>query len=130
MNRERTERSKAMRTWILCADNLCAKIFLKSTSIDELKLYRTIFCPQKLLRDLKTEKFKSFIRYVSDEIEIACGAGTETQLVLCAEKKILKEFHRQFSSQVRSAVVATIEQNLCEASPGSMTNRLIEECAV
>ena len=103
-----------MRTWILCADNLCAKIFVKRTDEDRARLYYTIPGPRRNSRS--RQNTKEFIRYVADEIELACGAGTDSQLILCAEKEMLSHFCKRFSGQVKGVLVGTVEQDLCNAS--------------
>ena len=90
-----------MRAWILCADNLCAKIFMKKSPNDEPSLCRTIPLPSL---PASTHKIKNFVRYVVEEIEIACGAGTESRLILCAESDLLTQYLNQLSPAVGGSV--------------------------
>ena len=98
-----------MRTWILCADNLCAKLFVRKSPDDETNLCRTIPYPPKT-------RLKKFIHYVVEEIELACGAGTESKLILCAESEILSEYMKQISPYVEGSIIGTVDRNLCHVS--------------
>ena len=69
-----------------------------------------------------------FAQYLAEEIEIACGCGTDSRLVVCAERKVLKELRKRLSRQVQQVIVGTVEQNLCQASPGVVTDRLSDLC--
>ena len=71
-----------MRTWILCADKLCAKLFMKKSPQDEACLCRTISCPKTSKNSHQKKELSEFAHYVAEEIEIACGAGTDSRLVL------------------------------------------------
>ena len=94
-----------MKTWILRADTLCAQIFLKTSPEAEACLCRTIPCQKKLQKSSRKKDLQKFAHYVAEEIELACGAGTESQLVLCAEGELLKELRRQFSDEVKQVIV-------------------------
>ena len=117
-----------MRTWILCADHLCAKILTKSNTDSEACLYRTI-CRRKKNKKSNIEKdFRNFVHYIAEEIETACGAGTLGPLILCADRNVLKEFRKHFSLQVRQVILGSIEENLCHVTPKMISNRLADLC--
>ncbi len=120
-----------MRMWILCADNLGAKIFLKNSPEDEACLCHTIPYPMKKSKSKYKETPREFIQYVVEEIEIACGSETGSGLILCADSKILTEYFKQFSQTVKSSLVGTIDRNLFHVSPEhvSRSTRSIHERA-
>ena len=91
-------RGSIMRIWIVYADDKEAKIFLKKDPTGEPCLCRTIRC-----------KSKNFIRYVSEEMEIACGAGTDARLILQVKKNMLSRFKKQLSDQVRGAMIDAVD---------------------
>jgi hypothetical protein len=105
-----------MRIWILCANQTGAEIFLKKTPVDEPCLCRTI--PYKKNSKSKRKKVQDFIQYVNEEMEIACGAGTDARLIVCAKKKLLTNFKKHLSDQVRDAIIETFEM---DSYPGAKT---------
>ncbi|MDR3606622.1 MAG: hypothetical protein P4M08_04480 [Oligoflexia bacterium] len=101
------------RTWIVCADDCRAKLFVKKGPCEQACLCRTIPRPNEALNE--------FVHYVVEEIEVACGEGTESGLILCGENEILAEYIKQLSDSVRGSVIGTIERNLCDASPEAIS---------
>jgi len=119
-----------VRTWILCVDDLCAKILTKKTKDDGASLCRTIRNSKRFKVSKSGKIFSHFASYVAEEIEIACGAGTETYLILCAENKVLQELLKHFSTQVKQAIVGTVEKNLCQLTPSVVEDYVADRCPV
>jgi protein required for attachment to host cells len=119
-----------MKTWILCADNLCAEIFMKNSPQDTPHLCYTIPVSKpthqsKLSPKSKTKNSnKKFVRYIAEEIEVACGAGTDSQLIICAEKEMLSKFLDVLSINVKQSLIGTIAQDLCGISESRLSSSL------
>lgn len=108
-----------MRTWILCADTLCAKIYQMKAPSDDAHLAYTIPCPKK---GRSSRNIQGFIRELSELVEIACGAGTESQLILCAEPKLLSKIYKLLSAAVKGVVIGRVEKDLCLASSEAISD--------
>ena len=121
-----------MKTWILCADNLCAEIFLKNDPQDKPHLCYTIPVSNIASQSQSKSKIKSksknsnkkFVRYVAEELEVACGAGTDSQLIICAEKEMLSKFMDVLSVTVKQSLIGTIAEDLCRISENRLSNSL------
>jgi protein required for attachment to host cells len=126
-----------MKTWILCADNLCAEIFMKNGPQDMPHLCYTIPVSKpshqsKLKPKSKTkskDSNKKFVRYIAEEIEVACGAGTDSQLIICAEKEMLSKFLDVLSINVKQSLIGTIAQDLCGISESGLSTS-IQTCLI
>jgi protein required for attachment to host cells len=115
-----------MKTWILCADNLCAEIFMKNSPQDTPHLCYTIPVskPAHQSKSKSKNSNKKFVRYIAEEIEVACGAGTDSQLIICAEKEMLSKFLDVLSINVKQSLIGTIAQDLCGSSESRLSNSL------
>ena len=106
-----------MRTWILCLDSWCAKIFMRKQDADDAHLFNVI--PRREVDQSSKEVLNDgiqFIRYVADEIEVACGSGTDSQLIICAEDEVLSKVMPALSSSVRSSIIGLLARDLCFTS--------------
>jgi protein required for attachment to host cells len=123
-----------MKTWILCADNLCAQIFMKNSPQDTPHLCYTIPASNVTPAKSKSSQPKSqpksknsnkkFVRYVAEEIEVACGAGTDSKLIICAEKEMLSKFMDILSLNVKQSLIGTIAEDLCGTSEYLLSSSL------
>jgi protein required for attachment to host cells len=114
-----------MKTWILCADNLCAEIFMKNGPQDTPHLcYKIPVSKPTDQSKSKSKTNKKFVRYIAEEIEIACGAGTDSQLIICAEKEMLSKFLDVLSINVKQSLIGTIAEDLCGISESRLSNSL------
>jgi len=113
-----------MKTWILCADNLCAEIFMKNSPQDTPHLCYTIPASNVTPQSKSKNSNKKFVRYIAEEIEVACGAGTDSQLIICAEKEMLSKFLDVLSINVKQSLIGTIAQDLCGISESRLSNSL------
>ncbi len=87
-----------MNAWILFADPLRAKIFFKKDSRSPAILYRTI-------TRRKPKPTASFLKYVAEEIDLACGAGTRNELIVCGKRSLLPRLVASLSPEARSHLV-------------------------
>jgi hypothetical protein len=84
-----------MNAWILCADPLRAKIFFKKNVHSPATLYRTI-------TRRKPRATASYVKYLAEEIDLACGAGTQSQLIVCGKRSLLDHLVARLSPEARS----------------------------
>lgn len=105
-----------MKTWILCADPLCAKILMKNNDRDEARLCYTI--PAQSLALDSGQLDKKFVRYIAEEVDLACGAGTDSQLIICAESSLLAQILTSLNEGTRKCLVGIIGKDLCYAPLG------------
>jgi hypothetical protein len=89
-----------MKTWILCVEKGSANVFAQDGKNQAPRLCYT-------LNSSHRSKNK-FLKYVAEEMELACGCGTCNELVVRGEKDILKKLTDLFSYEVRSSIRSAI----------------------
>jgi len=84
------------KTWTLCLDKNSAKIFVRDERNQTDQLCYTI--------DSSIQPKTSFLKYIAEEMELACGWGTNNNLVVRGEQNIVKKITKLFSYEVRSSI--------------------------
>lgn len=87
-----------MKTWILVAASTSAAVFLFDSVTQSLYLSRNI-------KGRRFGRLNRFAKYLCEEVEIACGAGTDASLILCGEAQILDQIQFGLSESIRSVVL-------------------------
>jgi hypothetical protein len=90
-----------MNAWILFADPLCAKIFFKKDNRSPAVLYR------KITRR-KPKPTEIFLKYVAEEIDLACGAGTRNELIVLGKRPLVSRLVAKLGPEARSHLVHAI----------------------
>ncbi len=89
-----------MKTWILCIDQAVANVFARDDKDGATKLCYTLNSSHR--------SKKKFLKYVAEEMELACGCGTSNDLVVCGEQDILKKLIDLCSHEVRTSIRSAV----------------------
>ncbi len=89
----------ATTTWILRADRGKGRILVRRGSSGPELLYRLV------VRRTGEGSLERFTRYLARELELACGAGTESRLDLRAPKVVALKVRKRLSDQVAQRLV-------------------------
>jgi hypothetical protein len=110
-----------MKTWIFCAETGHAKVF--RTSED----HGLQFCSEVVTDPGERRKFS---RYLADEIEIACGGGTDCRFLICGDPALVNSVCQCLSDGVRKLIIGIVPKNVTRESFESLrdrTSKLIEK---
>lgn len=94
-------------TWVLCANEAGGKLYQCRNLDDGLKFYRDLS---------PSEASKDFVRYLAEELEVACGSGTDSRLILCANDGFLDSIVRSLSPLAREAIIGLVHEDLYDLS--------------
>jgi hypothetical protein len=87
-----------MKTWILCLDKQSANVFTRDANHGSARLCYT-------LKSSHRSK-ASFLKYIAEEMELACGAGTNNDLIVIGEQDLVDRITRLFSWEVKNSLRA------------------------
>lgn len=96
-----------MKTWILCVDQLGAKLYWRSGAKDPAHFWMQIPYPS-------TEE--TYIQYIARMTQETCASDSRSCLIVCAEPPILKAICRYFNPATQSRIIGSISCNLCHVS--------------
>ena len=89
-----------MKTWILCIDRAVANVFARDGKDGPTRLCYTL--------DSTHRSKHRFLKYIAEEMELACGCGTSNDLIVCGEQDMLQKLTNLFSHEVRSSIRGAI----------------------
>ena len=110
-----------MKTWIFCAESHSAKVFRTSEDRELQYCSDVVTVPGERRR---------FSRYLADEIEIACGGGTDSRFMICGDPTLINNVCQCLSDGVRGLIIGIVPQNVVDMPVGSLrecTSKLIEK---
>jgi hypothetical protein len=89
---------RTMKTWILCIEKQYAKVFARDEKNGQARLCYTLNSSHR--------SKNHFLKYIAEEMELACGVGTSNDLIVEGEKEAVKKITELFSHEVRSSIRA------------------------
>ncbi len=95
-----------MKTWILVAAATGATVYLYDSINQRLQFSRKIKSPY-LTKTItgNDSRQESFAQYLADEMDVACGTGTNATFALFGDSDMLSAVLRNLSQQTRSVLV-------------------------
>ena len=96
-----------MKILIFCAEASYAKVF---RTFHELGLTP---CSDVIAR---LGERRRFCRYLADEIEPACGSGTESRFLICGDPSLVSDVCQCLNDRVRSLIIGIVPHKLTTMS--------------
>ncbi len=95
-----------MNAWIMLIDPLRTSVFRASTSKKELT-FSTVIKNTGTFSSLEDTKKISddFAHYIAEEIEIACGCGTNSALIISGDTNDVQKVCKCLSSSAKSNII-------------------------
>jgi hypothetical protein len=84
------------KTWIVCIENKSAQIFARDEKKGADQLCYTINSSHR--------SKNGFLKYIAEEMELACGWGTNNNLVIQGEQGLVKRITELCSYEVRGSI--------------------------
>ena len=96
-----------MKTWILCVDQLGAKLYWRANAEDPVHFWTQIPYPSS---------DETYIEYIANVTRQACEAEERSSLIVCAEPVVLQAIRQHLTPSVHARIIGTVGCNLCHVS--------------
>jgi hypothetical protein len=97
-----------MKTWILMAASSGAAVYLYDSITQRVNLARRIQYRRSPGASAESRS-DAFAHYLAEEMDVACGAGTNARLAVFADAKMLGAILKNIAQETKSVVVRTLK---------------------
>ena len=112
-----------MKTWILCVDQLGAKLYWRDNAEDPVHFWEQIPYPTTN---------ETYIQYIGRMTRKACESEVKSNLIICAEPFIFDSLRPHLGAAVQARIIGKVGCNLCQVSNEQLnrsTQGFLEESA-
>jgi len=102
-----------MKAWIMSIDPFRVSVFQASSNRQEI-VFSTVIKNNQPISSLAIREISDgFAQYVAEEIEIACGCGTNSSLILSGNSDDVKKVCQCLSPSLKNNIIGITEKGYC-----------------